>query len=292
MSDFTPGSTVNRCVHGGLHGDFKWPYNVPDSPFGPWSPKCKSELLDPTAPCKPYVPGKPCNFKELAWTLSEVLHAVVTLCHDIPPTDSNGDYDWVDPRLTAIHNWLDFNWMQCYKELSDTLKTSVRHYVFIILKEATMRKNYVYFDNYPDLRDALAAIYDTFDGCSWATLDERLERVTGIVLEYGSNKALMSLHLNTQIIAPLDVDWVKVNNDSLNTKKDFSLMTAENVVAQNQTLAETLKRYSQTPNVLQFEIITQQCKGSFNYSLRYGNAKFNVRKPSDFLTVAKSVFGT
>lgn len=292
MVDFTAGSNVNRCVTGGLKGDFKWPFNVPDGAFGPWSPRCTSEVLDPTAACKPYVPGKPCNFKELAWMLSEVLHAVVTLCHDIPPADSNGDYDWVDPRLIAIDTWLDFNWLGCFNDFSDTLKQSVRHYVFVILKEATLRRNYVYFTKYPELQNALKTIYDNFDGCSWLVLDERLTRVMEIIFSYGSNKPLMSLQLNTQITNALDVDWVKANNDDLNTKKDYSILVADQIVALKLNLTETLKRYSENPDVLKFEIIQKQCGINLTYNLQYGNGKFNVRNTRDFLTVVKSVFGS
>lgn len=291
MDYIQPTSTVNRCVHGGPHGDFKWPFNVPDSPFGPWSPRCASEVLDPTAPCKPYVPGKPCNFKELAWMLSEVLHAVVTLCPDVLPAGDPGRVDYLDPRFVAIDDWLDFNWMQCFNDLNDTLKASVRHYLFVILKEATMRRTYVYFTKYPELRDALASIYDNFDGCSWTTLDERIEKVTTIILTYGKNKPLMSMQLATQITDALDVDWVKVNNDSLNAKKDYSLATAEAIVNQNLTLTETLKRYTSDPNVLQFEIISQQCGSNLFFNLRYGGNRYNVRNSKDFLTVVKVVFG-
>ena len=292
MVDFTQGSTVNRLVTGGTFGDFKWPYNVPDSPFGPWSPMCKSDILDPTAPCQPYVPGKPCNFKELAWMLSEVLQAVVTLCPDTPPADSNGDPEWVDPRLVAIHNWLDFNWVQCFNDLNDTLKRSVKHYVFVILKEAIMRRTCVYFGNYVELQSALTSIHDTFDGCSWTKLDERITQVTEIILTHGGNKPLMSMYLEVQVTNTLDVSWVKVNNTSLKIKKDYSLLTVETLVKLNLTISETLKRYTATQETLQFEIITKECNGSFLYNLRYGNGKFNIRNTSDFLNVAKSVFGT
>lgn len=292
MVDFTASSSVNRCVTGGTFGDFKWPYNVPGGAFGPWAPLCSSDLLDPTAPCRPYVPGKPCNFKELAWTLSEVLQATVTLCADIPPESSNGDPEWVDPRLTAIHNWLDFNWVQCFNELNDTLKVDVKAYVFVILKEAIMRRTYVYFDNYPELKAALISIHDSFDGCSWTQLDNRISIVVNILLSNKGNKDVMSLQLNVQITNPLDMSWVKVNNDGLNVKKDYSLMISDNLVKMNLTLTETIKRYSQNNDTLHFEIITTECNGSYKFNLRYGNARFTVRNTKDFSTVCKQVFGS
>lgn len=291
MTDIPNTSTVNRCVHGGQHGDFKWPYDVPDGAFGPWSPLCKSEILDPCAPCRPYIPGRPCDFRQLAAMLSEVLQAVVTLCHDIPPEGSNGDPDWIDPRLLAIDSFLDFKWLGCYKNCSDGLKDGVNKYLYVIFNEAILRQNYVYFTKDPTLQAAMKSIYDTFDGCSWSDLNDKVVRLVNIILQYGCNIELMNYQLETQITNTLNIDWVKRNNDLLNKSKDYSLTLATNLVGLNLSLTETLKRYSDDTIALRFEYIQQICKGSVSFNLKYGNSKFNVRKPADFLVVAKAVFG-
>lgn len=288
----TTKSEVNRCVHGGPHGDFNWPFNVPDSAFGPWSPRCKSEILDPTAPCKPYVPGEPCNFKELAYELSEVLHAVVTLCYNIPPADSNGDYDWIDPRLLAIDKWLDFNWLRCYNSVSADLQAGVRHYLFVILKEATLRQNYVYFTKFPPLADALRVIHDNFNGCDWLTFDRQIESIVDLILTYGLNKEALENQLKISFIDPADSTWVEDNNKKLIRQKNYSLTKAQEIVAKNLTIHETLKLYTQDPEVLRFEIDVSNCKGTNHYTLRYGNDKFRVRTNNDFGTVCKQVFGS
>lgn len=285
-------STVNRCVHGGKHGDFDWPFNVPDSAFGPWSPRCKSEILDPTAPCKPYVPGKPCNFKELAYLFSSVLHAVVTLCHDIPPAGDPGRPEWMDPRLEDIDKWLDFDWMGCFDSVSAELQRGIREYLFVILKETTLRQNYVYFVKYPELAAALKSIFDSFDGCAWLEFDRKIRKVTDLILEYGRNKGQLSYMLEVQITNTLDMSWVEDNNKEVTRLKDYSLTVATEIVAKKLTLVETLKQYSQTDGVLMFEIIAKNCSGNIKYNLRYGLQKFNVNTSDDFLTVTKSVFGS
>lgn len=292
MMDGFFNSTVNRCVYGGKMGDFHWPYNVPDGAFGPWSPMCKSEILDPTAPCQPYVPGRPCDFKQLAYMLSEVLHAVVTLCHDIPPAGDPGNPEWIDPRLIAIDSFLDFKWLCCYNDLSDELKDGVNKYLYVIINEAILRQNYVYFTKYPELQETMKSVRNAFDGCSWGGLKSNVDKIVNIILQYGKNKDLMTYQLELQLNSTLDTNWVKTNNDKLNTGKDYSLMVVTKLIEDNLTLTETLKRYSKDERCLRFEIIQIQCKNNITYNLRYGNAKFNVRVPKDFLTVAKAVFGT
>lgn len=285
-------STVNRCVHGGDHGDFKWPYNVPDGAFGPWSPLCKSHILDPTAPCRPYVPGRPCDFRQLAGMLSEVLQAVTTLCHDIPPEGSNGDPEWIDPRLLAIDSFLDFKWLSCYRNCSDELKDGVNKYLYVIFNEAILRQNYVYFTKNPTLQTAMRSIYESFDGCSWSELNERIVKLVNIILQYGTDVDLMNYQLQIQISNDLDKDWVKANEKRVEYLKNYSLTLATNLVGLNLTLTETLKRYTEDTIALPFEMIQQRCNSGIQYNLKYGNGKFHVRVPRDFLTVAKAVFGS
>lgn len=285
-------STNFKIVTGGRMGDFNWPYNVPDGAFGPWSPLCTSELLNPNMPCRPYINGQPCNFKELTFMFSEILQAIVTLCHDLPPEGNPGDPDWIDPRLLAIDSFLEFKWGNCYNDMSGDLRQGISHYLFVILKEAVLRQNYVYFTKYPELQQTLKVIHDAFDGCSWGLLDERIQKVTNIILLWIKNKSLISYQLEVQITNELDDDWVKINNISFTNKKDYSLTVASNLVKLNLPIFETLKRYCLTENVLQFELT--QCKNNvgFSYNLKYGNGKFNVRVNEDFLNVAKAIFGS
>lgn len=291
MMDNLYNSTDFKVVTGGLMGSFNWPYNVPDGAFGPWSPLCQSELLNPNVPCRPYVNGRPCNFKEISFMFSEVLQAVVTLCHDIPPEGNPGDPEWIDPRLLAVDSFLDFYWGNCFHDLSETLQKGIGHYLFVIMREAVLRKNYVYFTKYLELQLALKSIYEAFDGCSWSVLDKRIQTVVKIILDNLNNKDLMSYQLEIQITNSLDVNWVNENNISYTNKKDFSLTVASNIVALNLTITDTLKRYSSTPEVLQFELIQCRTSHGINYNLKYGNCKFNVRTNDDFLNVAKSLFG-
>lgn len=296
MNDIPPvvitGSSVNRCVQGGKVGDFNWPFNVPDSAFGPWSPLCKSELLDPNFPCKPYVSGKPCNFKELAFLFTNVLHAVVTLCHDVPPAGDPGNPDWIDPRLLDIDAWLDFNWLGCYNSVSTDLQKGVEDYLFVILKETTIRQNYVYFTKYPELALTLESLFKTFNGCDWLDFDKNIRRVAGLILSYGKNKDSLTYQLQVQFINDLDFGWFDRNNDLLTRQKDYSLTKALEILAKKLTLSETLRLYALDDDVLRFELIKNECKGNYQYVLKYGTAKYNVRTRDDFHSVVKMVFGT
>lgn len=285
-------STNSGNVVGGESSDFNWPYNVPDGAFGPWSPLCTSELLNPNMPCRPYINGQPYNFKELTFMFSGVIQAIVSLCHDIPPEGNPGDPDWIDPRLLVIDSFLELNWGNCYSDISEDLQKGIGYYLFVILKEAVLRQNYVYFTKYPELQYALKCIYTAFDGHSWGVLDNSIQTVAKIVLANLKNKELLTFQLEVQLTNTLDTEWVKLNNVSLKNKKDYSLTVATNLVGLNLTITETLKRYCASTDALQFELNQCKVQNGLYYNLKFGNSKFNVRTNADFLNVAKAIFGS
>ncbi len=285
-------STVNRCVYGGTFGDFKWPYNVPDSAFGPWSPLCTSEILNPTAPCQPVAPGKPTNFKELAFLFSNVLLSVSTLDPEIPPEGNSGDPDWMDPRLVIITEWLKLDWVKTLDDFSSALNEGIGHYLYAILHEAVSRQNYVYFNGYPELQDALKFVHEALKEGSWAALTDRIKKIAKLIVTHGKNKEFLTLQLNVHITSDLDNRWVAENNLLATKAKDLSLVRALDLVGLNLTLTETLKQYSTTPSVLQFFISKSNCLNSTNYTLQYGGNNYTVRNTTDFANLAKKVFGT
>lgn len=266
--------------------DFRWPYIVHDGAFGPWETHCKSELLKPEFPIC-FNPNKPSNFTEIISILSNALLGVMNLCPD-KKDEITADND----LLKQINFFLDMNWLKPYDDLSEPLKSGVYHHVYVIIKESLLRKTYVYFDQLPALRDSIKVVYDLTEKDGWTVTETRLRLIVNTIFSYGKNIALLSHQLSINIISGLDTSWLTDNNAEYVRRCNLSLTTANELNTLNLTLIETLKRYSQTPGVLLFNIKTNTCGSNTKYTLAYGNDIFNISNVKDFINVCKMVFAS
>lgn len=275
----------SKCNCGTATDDFRWPYVVHDGAFGPWEEHCQSEVLKPEFPIC-FNPSQPSNFKDIVKVLSDALLSVTNLCPN--------DYSTVasdNVLLVNLNYFLSFNWIKPYHDLNNVLKNGIYHHVYVIIKESIVRDSYVYMDKVPALKDTLKVIRDNLVQDGWSITEARIERVVGLIFEFGTNVSLLSERLNTIILSDLDTSWVSVNNESYLFKCDHSLKTINDLAKQNLTLVETLKRYSITDGVILFDI--NKCTNSnFVFNISHGNSRFSIRNVKDLVNMAKAIFAS
>lgn len=270
--------------------DFKLPYEIPSGFWGAWARCCETELLKPCPPIEPK-PGKPETYGQLIQMFCEVLDIIKHLCNK-----ADSDYNIEDEKaegdgpLTRLNLWLDFFWLTVYRDSSNDLKNAIHHHLFVILNESILHGSYRWMGYYDPLAKALSSVAKRRETDGWGLTEQRIERITGLILEFGHNKKLLTVQLETIFVNSLDDTWLKENNDLFDKAQELSLATLEQLQFEKHNLQETLKRYSRTPGVLRLKILEKPCKGTIQYNLAYGTNKAVVRNVGDLMTFAKVIF--